>query len=518
MASAMVTIRLPVLGLEAEFRRRARMALLEKIPPERIIWLSAHKPESDLFAKANPLLPDPAGENHDSTLRVPKTYVELMRAVLCHSDPERFSLLYDALWHLQDNRHLLQDRSSTLISRLHAMAKSVRRDCHKMTAFVRFRELTAPDGDTETGPRTRRFYAWFEPDHWIVERTAPFFANRFGDMNWIIETPKGCAVLKDGELSFSEGVVQSRIIEDDTGELWNTYYRNIFNPARLKIKAMQSEMPKKYWHNMPETALIPEMIATAQSRSEKMRMDTATQPPVRARKIRGMMEQRALLETIRTDTDIAAGGLTALRQKASSCTRCPLHCNATQTVFGEGPSDAALMLVGEQPGDQEDLSGRPFIGPAGRLLDELLCESGIGRTEAYLTNAVKHFKFTPRGKKRLHKNPARSEISQCKWWLEAEQAIVQPRVMVALGSTAAFALTGNGSDIWNRRGTVEKLGDGTALVITLHPSAILRMPSSQAPQARHSLLSDLRLAKSLLPDIPPNHADASTNGAKLGPV
>ncbi len=518
MARAMITVHLPLLGLESEFRHRARTALLERIPPERIIWLSAHKPESDLFAKASPVPPDPAREISDGTLCVPKNYMELMSAVLCHSDPERFHRLYDALWRLQDNRHFLLDRSSTLTSRLHTMAKSVRRDCHKMTAFVRFRELSNPVDDTQTGPRTRTFYAWFEPDHWIVERTGPFFANRFGDMNWIIETPKGCAGLKDGELSYSEGVVQSRIIEDDTSELWNTYYRNIFNPARLKIKAMQSEMPKKYWHNMPETALIPEMIATAQSRSEQMRMDTATQPPIRARKIRAMMEQRELLETIRTDTDIAAGGLTALRQKASSCTRCPIHCNATQTVFGEGPSDAALMLVGEQPGDQEDLSGRPFIGPAGRLLDQLLCESGIDRADAYLTNAVKHFKFTPRGKNRLHKNPARSEISQCKWWLEAEQAIVQPMVMVALGSTAAFALTGNGSNIWKRRGTVETLVDGTKLVITLHPSAILRMPSSQAPQARDALLSDLRLAKSLLPEIMPGHADASTNGAKLGPV
>jgi DNA polymerase len=494
------------------------MALLEGIPPGQIIWLSAHQSNFDLFSKTSPLPPERARAMPGDTLRVPKNYVELMRAVLCHSDPERFALLYEALWRLQDNKHVLQDRSSGLVSRLHAMAKSVRRDCHKMTAFVRFRELSIPDGDTETASRIRRFYAWFEPDHWIVERTAPFFADRFGDMNWIIETPKGCACLNDSELSCSHGVAQPRIVKDDTAELWNTYYRNIFNPARLKVKAMQSEMPKKYWHNMPETALIPEMIATAQSRSEKMRMDAATQPPVRARKIRAMVEQREAFEATRINSDIAAGGLTALRQQASNCTRCPIHCNATQTVFGEGPSNAALMLVGEQPGDHEDLSGRPFVGPAGRLLGELLAESGIDPTEAYLTNAVKHFKFAPRGKLRLHKSPARSEISQCKWWLEAERAVVRPMVMVALGSTAAFALTGNGSDIWKRRGTVEMLGDDTALVITLHPSAILRMPSSQAGQARHSLLSDLRLAKSLLPEVMPTHADASSNGAKLGPV
>ncbi len=493
-----VSLKLPQLELEAAFRQKARLALMYKLPPERVLWHREHESKADLFAQNSTDLSRSGNSADESTIRVPKTYLELMNAVLCHSDPERFHLLYEALWRLQDDRHLLQNRSSHLITRLETMAKSVRRDCHKMTAFVRFREITDTASESQHSTSPRVFYAWFEPDHWIIERTAPFFANRFGDMNWLIETPKGCARFQEGALSYSNGVEQPVLPEDETSQLWNTYFLNIFNPARLKVKAMQSEMPKKYWRNLPETALIPEMIAKAQNRSEKMQKDAATHPPVRAERIRAMIQQREDAELAIAREQITAGGLAALKHQASSCTRCPLHCNATQTVFGEGPSDAGLMLVGEQPGDHEDLSGRPFVGPAGRLLNDVMGEIGMDRDEIYLTNAVKHFKFAPKGKRRIHKNPGRTEVSHCKWWLEAERAIVKPKGIVALGGIAALALTGRGDAIWKRRGSVERLGDGTPVLITIHPSAILRLAGAESQAARQHLRADLLLAKTLL--------------------
>lgn len=480
------------MGFEKVFREQARRALLEQLSPDHLLWHSDNECEVDLFGNNQLDLAGSKAGKPERNISVPKAYVELMKAALCHSDPERFHLLYNALWQLQTQRHLLQDRSSKLISRLQNMAKSVRRDCHKMTAFVRFREISS------TPTELRAFHAWFEPDHWIIERAGPFFANRFGDMDWIIETPKGCAQFHNGALSFAKGVAQPHVPQDETGELWNTYYLNIFNPARLKVKAMQSEMPKKYWRNMPETALIPEMIANARSRSEAMQREAATQPPIRAERLRAMIQQREELEVATTNQQIAAGSLEELKLRASSCTRCPLHCNATQTVFGEGSANSELMLVGEQPGDREDLAGRPFIGPAGQLLDRLMQEAGIDRQQTYLTNAVKHFKFEPRGKQRIHKNPSKAEITHCRWWLEAEIAVIRPKVIVALGSSAALALTGHGAGIVKRRGTVEKLPDGTPVLITFHPSAILRMPGSRAQTAQQDMLSDLLCALRVL--------------------
>jgi DNA polymerase len=176
-----------------------------------------------------------------------------------------------------------------------------------------------------------------------------------------------------------------------------------------------------------------------------------------------------------------------LKRAAASCTRCPLYKNATQTVFGEGPVPAAMVLVGEQPGDKEDLTGHPFVGPAGAILDQALERAGIDRGSVYVTNAVKHFKNEPRGKRRLHKRPNQYEISRCRWWLEAELALTRPRYVVAMGATAAHALLGSAVKIGEKHG--QRLAFGAlAGTVTMHPSAILRMRDSTA---RHEALEDL---------------------------
>jgi uracil-DNA glycosylase len=191
--------------------------------------------------------------------------------------------------------------------------------------------------------------------------------------------------------------------------------------------------------------------------------------------------------------------LKALREAADGCRACPLWRTGTQTVFGEGRKAARLLLVGEQPGDREDLAGRPFVGPAGRLLDEALEEAGIDRADAYVTNAVKHFKWEPRGKRRIHQKPNASEIAACRPWLEAELAVVEPRVLVCLGATAAQALLGRGVRVTRDRGRPLESELAPVAFATVHPSSILRAPDETSRQRERALfVDDLRVAAAAL--------------------
>jgi DNA polymerase len=187
--------------------------------------------------------------------------------------------------------------------------------------------------------------------------------------------------------------------------------------------------------------------------------------------------------------------LPGLREAVQACRGCDLYRNATQAVFGEGARHAEVLFVGEQPGDKEDLAGKPFVGPAGRLLDQALEQAGIPRGDAFVTNAVKHFKFEMRGKRRLHKRPNAYEIERCKWWFEQERAIVKPAAIVAMGATAARSLFGRVVTIAKMRGEVHRLADGTAALVTIHPSYLLRIQdeADKDREYRH-FVSDLRLA------------------------
>ncbi len=200
-----------------------------------------------------------------------------------------------------------------------------------------------------------------------------------------------------------------------------------------------------------------------------------------------------------------------LRREAASCRACPLWRNATQTVFGEGPADARIMFVGEQPGDSEDLQGRPFVGPAGLLLDRALGEAGVDRKRVYVTNAVKHFKFEQRGKRRLHKRPNASEIKICRHWLTEEIDAIHPRLIVALGATAAQGLAERAIPVQSNRGRVLDVANGLRVFVTIHPSALLRVQDEQDRHSAHaSFVNDLRLVEEL--------AKGSASPAKPGPA
>jgi len=190
--------------------------------------------------------------------------------------------------------------------------------------------------------------------------------------------------------------------------------------------------------------------------------------------------------------------LSALRDAEAACTRCPLYRNATQVVPGEGPRHAQIMMVGEQPGDQEDKQGHPFVGPAGRMLDRAIAEAGLDRKQVFVTNAVKHFKYEPRGKRRLHKRPNAYEIDRCRWWNDIERAIVKPEVIVALGATAARSLTGRPVTLAKVRGQTLAAGD-SRLIVTIHPSYLLRLRDDESKEREYNgFVADLRRCARLL--------------------
>ncbi|MCZ0961996.1 UdgX family uracil-DNA binding protein [Paracoccus benzoatiresistens] len=465
---------LPRFGRFQAWREAARQLASNRVAAGDVTWADEDTP-AELFG-AHPM--PPAGPH---PVTATKDFLSLAQTVASHSDPERWALLYAALMRLQEDRGFVANPADPLTDRLSRMAKSVRRDIHKMHAFVRFHELPG------SGPR-RSFGAWFEPEHPILEAATPFFARRFADMDWLIATPEGIARF-DGAISYAPPAPRPDFPADASHTLWHIYFANIFNPARIKTDAMRSEMPRKYWKNLPETALIPEMLADAPRRVQAMREAGATDAPAFAARVTARIRQ--------IPDDRPPETLEAARDQAMRCTRCDLCHAATQTVWGEGDAAAPLMIVGEAPGDHEDLQGRPFVGPAGQLLRQTMAAAGLDPAQAWMTNAVKHFKFTPRGKRRIHQNPAAGEIRHCKWWLDLERQMIAPRLTVALGATAAFALTGNRLPLTPRRGGVETTLDGGPVLITWHPSLILRLDPGPAAMAREQFAADLSQAARL---------------------
>jgi DNA polymerase len=452
-----------------EWRERARELLNAGVSPEYAIW--------DEHSRLFETQPSQKTACRTGPVSVPKRFVHLAFTVACHADSARWALLYRILWRLTTGREtdLLEIEVDDDVRRVLLMKKAVQRDMHKMTAFVRFRKVEGSDPE--------EFIAWYRPDHNIIEAMAPWFANRFGSMRWSIFSPARSAHWDTDTLTFGPGVPMSAAPEADALEnLWRDYYASIFNPARVKVKAMKAEMPVRHWATLPEAQIIPALIARAQTRVEEMerKQKTSAAPWV---------PQAANLEN--------------LGNAAKSCEGCDLYRNATQTVFGEGAARARVVLVGEQPGDEEDQKGRPFVGPAGRLLNRALEEAGVDRSTLYVTNAVKHFKFEPRGKRRIHKKPSGPEISACRPWLEAEMAAVHPDVIVCLGATAARSVLGREVRVTMERGQFLPHHWASAATVTVHPSALLRIPEPDRKEAEWELfVRDLRKVQEWLEKKP----------------
>ncbi len=472
----------------AEWREAARELLRAGVPPEAVTWT---RPGADDLFSGAPLAADtPENAAIPSTQtkaapHLPRSLMEMLQRAACFRDPDRWAFLYRVVWRWTQGEHDVQSPADPDGGRLHAMVKAVRREEHDMHAYIRFRERPVDAG-------APRFVAWFEPSHDVLPQVAEHFVARMGKVSWMIATPEA-SVLWDGQTLHNTGPLMSSAADlDDAGEaLWLTYYRSIFNPARVNAQLMQSHIPARFWKNLPEGAIVPSLVSQAELGARKIGQVQAvgskrgaTTIPISAEKAQPEREQPSKLD---------------------ECRRCELWQYATQAVPGEGSRRAPLMIVGEQPGDHEDLAGKPFVGPAGKLLDQVFAQAEVDRKAIYLTNAVKHFKWEPRGKRRLHKTPVQREIEACHYWLEKELAAVKPKVIVAMGATALKSVM--------RKGTValkDFLGkpvrvDGCWIVTIYHPSYVLRVPDEAAKHEAFSVMvKGLKLAQELLerPDAP----------------
>ena len=461
------------------WRKAARRLRLANVEPGRVRFVVG--PTAGGLFDEGGALPEVEG-----VFTAPRAFLDTAAQLIQHRSEDRFDLMYRLLWRLKDQPNLMAVLSDRDVAEAADRVKGVRRAAHKMKAFVRFRQ--APD---EAG---ERWVAWFEPAHRVLQATAPFFARRFSAMRWSILTPDGAAHWDGTLLTFGPPADRSQApAEDAVEDFWRTYYASTFNPARLRPQAMRSEMPKRYWKNLPEAALIPELTAAASVRTDAMVNQPAPTPNDRFRRVRAPVVDRAATD------DLVPDSLVALARGVQGCRRCPLWRDATQGVCGEGPKRAALMVVGEQPGDQEDLAGRPFVGPAGRLLDAAFEEAGLDRRDLYLTNAVKHFKHEPRGKRRLHKTPNAGEVQACRWWLDHERSLVRPKLILALGATAGLAVLGRKPAVQAERGRLLTTEDGARVLLTVHPSYLLRLPdAARRAEERTRFLADLIVARDAL--------------------
>lgn len=442
-----------------EWRKIARMLLASGTLPHEIQW-QAQSADGDLFGGEPPL--KDVSERSVSAMRVSKELLEMLELAACYRAKDRWSFLYRILWRWQAGDRTVLSPADEDGQRLHVMIKTVRREVHKMNAFLRFRERAAELGAPQ-------FVAWFEPLHDVLPRVSRHFAKRMGYASWLIATPDATAVWDGTTLLQGPPSASGPLEVDDEGErLWLAYYRSTFNPARLNISAMEMHMPVRYWKNMPEGKLIPGLISHAAAGAQRI------------------AQTAAVGERIGTKVHVTAAAAQPERANPTSleqCKRCELWRDATQVVAGVGPQSARVMLVGEQPGDQEDIAGKPFVGPAGQLLDKALRAAGLDRGSLYITNAVKHFKWEPRGKRRLHKTPAQLEIDACMFWLEHEIDRVQPDIIVALGSTALKALLKT-SKVSLKQMLGQEISHGAQRIIaTYHPSYVLRVPGDEEKSA-----------------------------------
>ena len=474
------------------WRTQARLLLNAEVEPARVLW-QIDGASSDLFATGDEIAAQSEGVAAPKTpgsagrYSVPRKFVEMAKLVVCHSDASRFALLYRVLWRMTHGESgLLQRVTDDDVFTLMGFAKAVSRDRHKMTAFVRFRKTP--------GCEHEHYSAWFEPSHHILRLTSDFFCKRFSNMDWSIYTPEGSAHWNQSELVFGPPGTRQDIPDGEIMEqLWCTYFSNIFNPARLRLDAMRAEMPVKYWKNLPEAPIIAKLTREAGARTSSMVAAAPSREP--------RFAQSALYRTQTPVPSLCSIG--ELRESAHNCDRCAHACDATQTVFGHGPQTARVMIVGEQPGDIEDVRGKPFVGPSGKLLRSILTELSVDQDDIYFTNAVKHFKYTVRGKRRLHQRPSVGDIDHCRSWLTEEIALIKPEVIVAMGSTAARSLLGRTVSLDEERGTLQRFGESFRLMVTHHPARILReLNAGNRKKLRAQLLEDLSLALSQAEAVP----------------
>jgi uracil-DNA glycosylase len=431
------------------WRHAARALALAGVEPDDVQWsVRSH----DKSAEA---LPETSG-----SFSVSRGLIALAVLAIQARDPERFDLLYRLVWRANSGERNPKKPDDAELQRAQELAFAVRAEAHRMRTLLRYLPVRENN-------RTR-YVGWYEPAHYVLEANAQRIARQFPDLAFSILTPDGAAHWDGEELRFPSGVSPDAM-PDDAALLawWETHPADLLHAARVGTAIPEAEALDEAPRSPDRPPLGPVVL------------------PVHA--------DEPLSEAVR---------------EALHCRRCPLFGPATQTVFGEGPAGAEVIFVGEQPGDQEDLIGRPFVGPAGQIMDRAMEEAGIDRRTVYITNAVKHFKFEPRGKRRIHKTPETPEIQACRFWLDVELVRLRPRLVVAMGGTAARAVLGRAVTISRERGRPIRSPDGQTAFVTVHPSFLLRVPDEDAKAREYrAFVDDLRKVIALVRR--PGSAEAS---------
>jgi DNA polymerase len=462
------------------WRAAARRLRAAGVPPEAVIWTVDG-------AAPPPVCPSETATRPKSGFTVSRDFLAFAAVVVLHRSNERFSLLYRLIWRMAREPGVMGLGADPDVARTRGFAQAVGRAERKMKAVLDFHLVSGP-GQPEIHA------AWFEPAHRVTERTAPFFLQRLGGAPFSILTPDVCLHWDGDRMRASPGADPADApTEPSLERYWRARYATIFDSARPEPSGRQVDAAGGGGsRNPPAVGLIAVARQSADSRTPAMVAQPRNEPTQRSLRAAQRANRDASYDGLLpgTSDEIAAG--------VQICRRCDLWRCATQGVTGEGPAKARLMLVGEQPGDQEDLAGRPFVGPAGQMLDKALAVAGAPRDRIYVTNAVKHFKYELRGKRRLHKTPDAGEVLACRWWLDAERRLIRPRVIVALGATAALGIFGRPMPIAKNRGRAQQLPDQAQGLVTYHPSYLLRVPDADAKaKAFEQFVEDLKLAWSL---------------------
>jgi uracil-DNA glycosylase len=421
------------------WRNATRALVLSGVPPEDVRWsVRTHAEDSA------PDLPEGSG-----SFNVPRALLGIAALAFQARDPERFALLYRLVWRANAGEKLLEQTDDPELRRAQGLAYAVRAEAHRMRTLLRF--MPVEDG---------RYLGWYAPAHHVLEANALLMARRFPDLACSILTPDGSAHWGESPPRFGAGL--AHVANDAAlGEWWHTHGGKLLREARRDTSVPEAES-----------------------------LDEAPRPPDRP-------PLGPVVLPARTERQLVEA-----THEAADCQRCHLHEPATQTVFGEGPADAPVLFVGEQPGDQEDTIGRPFVGPAGQIMDRAMEEAGIDRRTIYITNAVKHFKFTPRGRRRIHQTPEAPEIQACRFWLDVERVQLRPKLLVLMGGTAARAVMGRQVTITRERGRPIRLEDGQMAFVTVHPSFLLRVPDEDAKAREYrAFVRDLEAVRKLMETI-----------------
>ena len=432
------------------WRAAARALRAAGVSPDGVAWT--------VKADATPCRAEGEG-----AFSVPRAFVNLARDAALHRNPERFDLMYRVLWRLGEAPRLMSSGDAE-VGRLAALAREVGRAVQQTQAFAAFEPMAAGGGPVAV--------AVCAPAHRVAERAAPFFVKRFQGAPFALLTPDVC-VGWDG--------------------------RRLVRAPGIETAPCDAPRAAQALRELGLGSLMADGSGGEEPTMPRVRKPEAPDVAERPGPLMPDPSRRAVRGALRGERDGAFGtgaprSLDEVCAGVDACRRCDLwRCG--QGVAGEGPSTARLMLVGEQPGDQEDLAGRPFVGPAGAMLDGALAAAGTPRDAVFVTNAVKHFKHEMRGKRRLHKTPDAGEVRACRWWLDAERRIVTPKVIVALGATAALGVFGRPMAITRARGQALDLPEGVTGLVTWHPAYLLRTPDPAAKAAAYeAFVNDLTLA------------------------